>query len=150
MHHRLERVLPYQPDQLFKLVGEVEAYPRFIPWIVRLRTWNRRHGGEGVTLFDAEAEVRFSIVHERFATRVRLDAPRQTIDVDLIAGPFRRLKNKWVFRPHPDGCALVFEIDFEFKSRLLRTLLAANFHRATTKLVDCFEARAKELYGAQP
>ncbi len=149
MRHSLTRILPYTPAQLFALVGDVERYPQFVPWVTRLRTWNRRSDGEGITLVDAEAEVGFSIVHERFSTRVRLDEPALAIDVDLISGPFRRLQNRWRFAPHPRGCELTFEIDFDFKSRLLQALLAANFHHAVERLVGCFEARAKHLYGAR-
>jgi coenzyme Q-binding protein COQ10 len=147
LRHSLTRILPYTPSQLFLLVGDVDRYPEFVPWVTRLRSWNRRPSGEGVTLLDAEADVGFAIVRERFATRVRLDEPALTIDVDLISGPFRRLKNRWRFAAHPEGCELTFEIDFEFKSRLLQALLAANFHRAVERLVGCFEDRAKALYG---
>ncbi|MFI4933712.1 MAG: type II toxin-antitoxin system RatA family toxin [Caulobacterales bacterium] len=148
MRHSLTRILPYRPDQLFALVGDVERYPDFVPWVMRLRTWNRRADGEGVVLLDAEAEVGFSIIHERFSTRVRLDEPALAIDVDLISGPFRRLKNRWRFVGRGGGSELTFEIDFEFKTRLLDALLAANFQRAVGRLVGCFEARAKTLYGS--
>jgi coenzyme Q-binding protein COQ10 len=40
-----------------------------------------------------------------------------------------------------------FEIDFAFKSRILEALLTANFAHAVEKLMGCFEARAKTLYG---
>jgi coenzyme Q-binding protein COQ10 len=149
LRHSLTRILPYEPRQLFDLVGDVERYPEFVPWIMRLRTWNRQEDGQGITRLDAEAEVGFAIVHERFATQVRLDAPALTIDVDLISGPFRRLKNRWRFKAHPQGTELSFEIDFEFKSRLLERLLAANFERAVTLLVGCFETRAARLYAAR-
>jgi coenzyme Q-binding protein COQ10 len=148
LRHSLTRILPYRPDQLFDLVGDVERYPDFIPWVTRLTTSNRRGEGLGIELLDAAAEVGFSIVHERFSTRVRLDEPTLAIDVDLISGPFRRLSNRWRFPAHPKGVELRFEIDFEFKSRLLERLLAANFHRAVNRLVGCFEDRAKVLYGS--
>jgi len=147
LRHSLTRILPYEPGQLFDLVGDVERYPQFVPWVLKLRAWNRRPDGEGVTLLDAEAEVGFAIVHERFSTRVRLDQPALAIDVDLLSGPFRRLQNRWRFCGHPQGAELSFEIDFDFRSRLLQALLAANFHHAVERLVGCFEARAKALYG---
>ncbi len=147
MRHSLTRILPYTPTQLFELVGDVDRYPQFVPWITRLRSWNRREAGEGVTTLDAEADVGFSIVHERFATRVRLDEGARQIDVELISGPFRRLTNRWTFKPHPAGAELTFEIDFEFRSRLLQALLSANFNRAVARLVSCFEDRARVLYG---
>jgi len=145
----LTRNLPYEPRQLFDLVGDVERYPEFVPWVLRLRTWNPRAEGEGVSLVDAEAEVGFSFIHERFATRVRRDTPALAIDVDLISGPFRRLQNRWRFEPRPGGALLRFAIDFEFKTRLLDVLLAANLHHAVDRLVACFEARARALYGTR-
>ncbi len=147
MRHGLTRVLPYTPEQLFELVGDVERYPQFVRWITDLRTCNRRQGGEGITLFDAEAKVKFSIVRERFSTTVRLDRTALAIEVGLLSGPFRRLRNHWRFKPHPGGAELIFEIDFEFGSPLLERLLAANLERAAAKLVVCFERRARVLYG---
>jgi coenzyme Q-binding protein COQ10 len=150
LRHSLTRILPYTPRQLFDLVGDVERYPQFVPWVTRLRTWNRRPDGEGITRLDAEAQVGFSVIHESFATRVRLDEPSLAIDVELISGPFRQLSNRWRFKAHPKGAELTFEIDFEFKSRLLQGLLAANFHRAVNRLVGCFEERARVLYATRP
>ncbi len=147
MRHVLVRHLPYRPDQLFALVGDVERYPQFVPWVTGLRTWNRRTREDGAVTLDAEAQVKFSIVRERFATRVRLDDRARTIEVSLISGPFRRLENRWSFKPQPEGVELTFEIDFEFGSRFLQGLLAANFEKAVTRLVACFEDRAEDLYG---
>jgi coenzyme Q-binding protein COQ10 len=147
MHrHRVVRHLPYTPEQLFELVGGVDRYPEFVPWITTMRVRNAREAGEGITLVDAEAGVGFSFLKERFATRVRRDRGRLEIRVDLLHGPFKRLENVWSFEAQPTGCKVVFEIDFEFKSRLLEALLAANFNRAVEKLIGCFEARAAHLY----
>jgi coenzyme Q-binding protein COQ10 len=132
---------------MFDLVGDVEKYPEFVPWVIRLQTWNRRESEPDVVSLDAEAEVGFAIVRERFSTRVRLDRPALAIEVALLRGPFRRLENRWRFAPHPAGAELTFEIDFEFGSRLLQALLAAYFAHAVARLVGCFEDRAKALYG---
>ncbi|HEV2365354.1 MAG TPA: type II toxin-antitoxin system RatA family toxin [Caulobacteraceae bacterium] len=146
MRQQLRRVLPYAPAQLFALVGDVERYPEFVPWVSRLTVANRRRC-DGAELLDAEAEVGFAIVRERFATRVRLDREALTIEADLLSGPFRRLQNRWRFSPHPIGVELDFSIDFEFRSRLLKALLAANMGRAVARLILCFEKRAASLYG---
>lgn len=148
MRHHVSRLLPYAPDQLFQLVGDVAAYPDFVPWITTMRTWNARRLSDGVDAVDAEAGVGFSLLKEKFATRVRRDAHNRLIDVSLISGPFRKLENRWRFLDAGHGCARIeFEIDFVFKSRLLETLLRANFSQAVDKLINCFEARAKTLYG---
>lgn len=140
-------MLPYTPDQLFALVGDVDRYPEFVPWINSMRTWNARDLGEGASSLDAEAGVGFSFLKERFATRVRRDADQRQIDVSLLSGPFRKLTNTWRFLDDEGGTRIEFDIDFQFKSRLLEGLLAANFHHAVEKLMGCFEHRARALYG---
>ncbi len=147
LRHALTRSLPYSPRQLFDLVADVERYPAFVPWVTDMRTWGRRQCEPGVSTFDAEAKVRFAIIRERFCTRVRLDEAAMTIDADLISGPFRRLENRWRFKAAGEGTDLAFGIDFEFGSRLLESLLAANFERAVARLIGCFERRARALYG---
>ena len=147
MRHAVTRVLPYAPGQLFSLVGDVEAYPDFVPWITSMRVWNRRDDGAGVTGMDADAGVGFSFLRERFSTRVRRSEPAQEITVTLIHGPFKHLLNRWRFIEDPGGTRVEFYIDFEFKSKLLATLLTANFAHAVERLMGCFEDRARILYG---
>ena len=148
MRHHVSKLLPYSPDQLFHLVGDVAAYPEFVPWINAMRTWNPRRLGEGVDAVDAEAGVGFAFLKERFATRVRRDAVNRQIDVTLLSGPFRKLENRWRFIDAGAHFTRVeFDIDFEFKSRLLSALLTANFAHAVDRLMGCFEARARSLYG---
>lgn len=151
MRHHVSKILPYTPDQLFSLVGDVNAYPDFVPWITSMRTWNARRLGEGVEAVDAEAGVGFSFLRERFSTRVRRDQAGRRIDVDLLSGPFKRLANRWQFYEDEGGTRVEFDIDFQFKSRLLEALLAANFSHAVDRLMECFEGRAQALYGtAEP
>jgi coenzyme Q-binding protein COQ10 len=147
LRHSLVRKLPYTPDQLFQLVGDVETYPQFVPWITSMRVWNKQDEGGGVTTLDAEAGVGFAFLTERFSTRVRRDAGAREITVSLLRGPFRHLMNQWRFKAEGSGTAVEFEIDFQFKSRLLEALLAANMGHAMERLIGCFDARAKALYG---
>jgi coenzyme Q-binding protein COQ10 len=146
LHHHVTRLLPYTPDQLFRLIGDVDRYPEFVPWITSMRTWNARDLEDGVNQLDAEAGVGFSFLKERFSTRVRRDGANHQIDVGLLSGPFRKLTNRWRFIAEGDGTRVEFDIDFQFKSRLLEGLLSANFHHAVERLMTCFEDRAKALY----
>jgi len=149
--HTVTRVLPYAPEQLFDLVGDVEAYPKFVPWITGMRTWNGREDG-AVSTVDAEAQVGFSFLREKFATRVRRDREALSIDVSLLYGPFKRLINDWRFVPENENggeaTRIEFVIDFAFKAALLDAMLAANIDRAANKLIACFEDRARQIYGA--
>jgi coenzyme Q-binding protein COQ10 len=147
LRHRVSRQSPYAPDALFGLVGGVSRYPEFVPWVRSLRTWNARTDADGADWLDAEVQVAFGPVRERFATRVRRDPALRRIDVDLISGPFRRLRNRWDFVPSDGGTRIDFDIDFEFQSRLLEGLLSGNFDRAAGRLLTCFEDRARALFG---
>jgi coenzyme Q-binding protein COQ10 len=144
LKHHVSKLLPYTPEQLFALVGDVMAYPEFVPWITTMRIWNARVLAEGVETVDAEAGVGFSFLKERFSTRVRRDAGARQIDVTLLSG----LANRWQFFEAEGGATRVeFDIDFLFKSRLLEALLSANFAHAVDRLMTCFEDRARALYG---
>ena len=145
--HRVTKILPYAPDQLAALVADIRAYPEFVPWVTAMRTWSPREEAPGVSLIDAEAAVGFSFLKERFSTWVRHDRNRHVVEVGLIRGPFKHLENRWEFFPDPAGTRVEFFIDFAFKSRMLDMMLHANFDRAVDKLIQCFEGRAKALYG---
>jgi coenzyme Q-binding protein COQ10 len=145
--HRVTRILPYTPAQLAELVADVEAYPRFVKWVNAMRVWNRREEAPGVRLMDAEAAVGFSFLKERFSTWVRHDTNTPSVEVGLLRGPFRHLKNRWDFRAVPEGTRLEFVIDFAFRSPLLNAALQANFDRAVSLLIASFETEAKRRYG---
>tara|TARA_R110000787_G_scaffold162700_1_gene276097 strand:- start:40 stop:501 length:462 start_codon:yes stop_codon:yes gene_type:complete len=146
--HHVTRVLPYAPEQLAGLVADVEAYPRFVKWVTAMRVWNLRDEASGVSVMDAEAQVGFSFLKERFSTWVRHDRNAPMVEVGLIRGPFRHLKNRWSFHPDPAGTRLEFMIDFAFKSPILNAMLEANFDRAVSALIGSFEAEAKRRHGA--
>ena len=147
MRHSLTRDLPYAPGDLFDLVADVEAYPQFVRWVSELTVSDRRDEADGVTVLDARAAVRFSIISERFASRVRLDRPGLSIDVSLLSGPFRTLENHWRFYPRGRRTEIRFDIDVEFRSRVLTAFLAANVGYAASRLVRGCEERAAQLYG---
>ncbi len=140
-------MLPYSPEQLFALVGDVALYPEFVPWITSMAVANQHDAAPGVTELDAEAGVSFAVFSGQFSTRVRRDANTREITVSLLNGPFRRLENRWRFEPHASGALVHFYIDFEFASKLLDGLLAANMDHAVRRLIACFEGRARALYG---
>jgi len=146
--HRLTRASPHTAEQMFTLVGDVERYPEFVPWVTALRAWNPTLSDDGSNTVDAEASVGFAVFRETFSTRVRRDPTKQVVSVNLISGPFRHLVNEWRFTPTDGGCEIAFFIEFEFRSRFLEALLDANFDRAVRRLIDCFESRADQLYGA--
>jgi coenzyme Q-binding protein COQ10 len=140
--HTEKRIVPYTPEQMFDLVAGVERYPEFLPWCLAARVRSR----DGNVLV-ADLVIGFKMVRERYTSRVVLDRPRQ-IDVEYLEGPLKHLNNHWVFTPHESGGTTVdFSVDFEFRSRLLQSLIGVLFHEALRRLVAAFEERARRLYG---
>ncbi|MFT4077259.1 MAG: SRPBCC family protein [Asticcacaulis sp.] len=146
---RLERDLPYAPAQLWEMVGDVERYPEFIPWIKSLRAYNRDLTDEDIARFDADVAVGFKLLTERFSTRVTRARAALLVDFDLIRGPFRKLQGRWTFTPSAAGTKVAFDMDIDIKNPLLDAVFKANFNLAVSKLLAIFESRARQLYGAK-
>lgn len=140
--HAERKVLPYTPDQLFRLVADIERYPEFLPWAVAARIRKR----ENNTIW-ADLMIGFRMFREKFTSKVTLHEPGR-IDVEYAEGPFKHLHNHWKFDPHPDGCLVDFYVDFEFRSKVLQTLIGALFGEAVHRMVAAFEGRAHQLYGS--
>lgn len=140
--HAERRILPHTPEQLYALVADVERYPEFLPWAVACRIRRRQDN-----VIWADLVIGFKMIRERFTSKVTLSPEDRRVDVEYVDGPFHYLNNHWVFEPHADGCAVDFFVDFEFKNKVLQTIIGALFNEAVKRMVAAFENRAKQLYG---
>lgn len=143
--HAEKRVLPYTPDQMFELVAGVERYPEFLPWCQATRI--RTRGDDHVV---ADMVIGYKAFRERFTSRARFDRVAGRIDVAYQEGPFKYLNNHWIFMPVEGGksCEVDFFVDFEFRSRLLQSVIQSVFNEAVKRMVNAFETRAAALYDA--
>ncbi len=145
--HAEKRAMPYTPEQLFELVERVERYPEFLPWCIAARLKGRE---DNVAIWDLV--IGFKMIRERFTSRVTLQPPapdlHPRIDVVYADGPFRYLNNHWIFERQPDGTTVIdFYVDFEFRSKLLQSIMGLLFNEAVKRMVAAFETRARQLYG---
>jgi len=146
--HRESLRLPYRPDELFDLVSDVRAYPKFIPLISALRVI-REDINDGVGELDAEARVQFRFVRESFTTRVTLDRPGRVIKVMYLSGPFHELANEWQFAELADGATEIsFWIRYRFRNPVLNALMDASRSRAIRYLIERFREEAARRYTA--
>lgn len=146
--HRETRILPYTPEQVFNLVADVEKYPQFLPWCTACRI-NRR---ESDTVFVADLAIGFKMVREKFTSRVTTERPQQ-VKVQYIDGPFRHLVNTWTFHPATTSngapaTRVEFFLEFEFRSKLLQSIIGVLFEEAVRRMVAAFETRAAQLYAS--
>jgi len=95
----------------------------------------------------ADLVISFKVFRETFGSRVLLWPEQMKIDTSYIDGPFKYLESTWRFADADQGCEVSFEVDFEFKNRLLQGAAGMFFNQAMQQVVHAFERRAAELYG---
>ncbi|MGQ0657191.1 MAG: type II toxin-antitoxin system RatA family toxin [Chromatiales bacterium] len=143
---RIERsaLVPYPPSAMFALVADVESYPAFLPWCADARVLSRQ-GGE----ITARLTLARSGIRQAFVTR-NTHREFERIDMQLVEGPFKRLKGCWNFEPvGSHGCIVALHLDFEFASKLVALTFGKAFQPVAGTLMEAFCARARELYGSQ-
>lgn len=142
-----ERILPYAPADLCRLVGDVRAYPEFIPWLQSLRVVKEEKRDEGGWEGVATAIVGWKAITERFSTSVRCEPSKGEVDVALVSGPFHALDNRWRFEPHEKGAKVRFWISYQFKNPLLNAVVSANKDKVAARVMGAFEREAKKRLG---
>ena len=145
-----ERILPYAPADLCRLVGDVRAYPEFIPWLQRLRVIREEKRDEGGWEGVAEAIVGWKAITEKFSTTVRCEPAKGEVDVALVSGPFHALDNRWRFEAHEKGARVRFWISYQFKNPVLNAVVAANKDKITGRIMAAFEREARRRLAHHP
>lgn len=141
---RIQRtaIVSHTPEQMFDLVNDIEAYPRFLPWCRSARVL-----GQGDDWIRARVEMAKGALHRSFTTRNTLE-PHRRIRIALEDGPFRKLEGDWHFEPTAQGgCRVALDLEFEFAGRMLSAVAGPIFSQIASTLVDSFHRRADELYG---
>ncbi len=136
----------YSPEEMYALVVDVAAYPKFLPWCDHAKVVAL--DGEGMT---AEVGIAFGGVRQTFTTR-NLHSPGRAVAMQLIDGPFSRLDGQWRFIPLGDGaqraCRVELVLHYGFDNAALGKLVGPVFDRIAGNLVDAFVKRAEQVYGA--
>lgn len=142
-----ERVLPYDPADLCRLVGDVRIYPEFVPFLKTMRILKEEKrdagGWEGI----AEAEVGWQAIKVSFATHVRCEPAKGEVEVGLVKGPLHALANRWRFKPHEAGAHVSYWIAYEFKNPVLQAAISANKDKLASRIMGAFEREAKRRLG---
>jgi|SRR5688572_7811590 ribosome-associated toxin RatA of RatAB toxin-antitoxin module len=135
-------IVAHSAEQLYDLVQDIEAYPRFLPWCREARVLERGPGGTRASL-----TVGLRALRQSFTTH-NVGQPGRAIDMRLVEGPFRSFTAAWRFRPlSQQACNIEFSLQYEFSSRALGKLLEPLFDNIADTMVDAFMRRADEVHG---
>ncbi len=143
------RDVAHSASNMYKLVADVEQYPKFVPLCQKLVVRGRKALDDGCEMMVTDMTVAYKMFRETFSSKVTMDPNRAEILVEYLDGPFKQLENRWTFHDSGNGrCQVRFFISYEFKSRALASLMGVMFDRAFRKFAEAFERRADEVYGS--
>jgi len=141
--HFETRIVPYSAKQLFDMVLDIEEYPEFLPWCMGARINKVLKNN-----LEADVIIGYRFFREEFSSRVFFKESKK-IEVEYLKGPMRHLQNKWEFKDLREGqCQVDFYVEFSMKSKFFEAIIEQFFQIALVKMIDSFEKRAFEIYGA--
>jgi ribosome-associated toxin RatA of RatAB toxin-antitoxin module len=151
-HVKKSVLIWYSPREMYDLVVDVLAYPKFLPWCQRSEVLAQ--DAEGLT---ARLHLAYAGVRHAFTTRDTL-VPERSVTMALVDGPFSHLEGAWQFLPigapaaatpqaGPQACRVEFDLAYAFSSRPLETVVSPVFDKIANTFVDAFVVRAEQVYG---
>ncbi|MEO5376707.1 MAG: type II toxin-antitoxin system RatA family toxin [Magnetococcus sp. DMHC-6] len=137
---RVSETLPFTSKQIYDIVVDVDSYPKFLPWCVNARTYDREEHQ-----FMAEMTVAFQGIREVFTTLDQV-VPEKKVIINLRSGPFQYLASTWNFTPENNQTRVDFFIDFRFQSRLKEMIVGPVFSIISKQMLQAFCKRAQSIY----
>ena len=131
----------YSAEQMYDLVRDIESYAEFLPGC-RSGRIDRRNGDE----LDATLELARAGLSYSFSTRNKM-TPGQSIEMQLLKGPFSQLSGVWTFQSLGEGSKVSLELEFVMSNRLTEATLGGLIGQLLGAMVDAFSNRAKQIYG---
>jgi ribosome-associated toxin RatA of RatAB toxin-antitoxin module len=127
---------------MFDLVNDIESYPKFLHWCRGGRIDVR----QGNTI-EATLDIGVLGFQQSFRTRNTLARP-ELIQIQLVSGPFRRLRGEWRFAPGAgSGTDISLSLAFEVTSSPFGVVFARVFEELAGSQMSAFIDRAGKLYG---
>lgn len=126
---------------MYRLVLDIESYPGFLPWC-QAASVAEQDDSQQLASLTMDQRMRGT----RFTTRNLLEQD-QSISMQLVDGPFKRLSGVWRFKAiDDDACRVELEMNFEFKSRIFAALMGPAFSKICDTMVAAFVKRADQIY----
>lgn len=135
----------YSPEEMFRLVTDVDRYPEFLPWCDHAVVKSVMDDG-----MVAEIGIGLAGFKQAFTTR-NTHVEGRSVQMQLVDGPFSKLSGGWTFSPVGDGtqraCKVELNLQYGFSSSTLSAVVGPVFDKIAGSLVDAFIQRAEQVYG---
>ena len=134
--------VPYTAEQMYDLVNDINAYPKFIPLCISSEVHEELDQQLRATIKIAKGKIGFG-----FTTLNTMEKGR-SITMNLENGPFKTLNGVWRFNPSgTNECIISLDFDFDFSNKLLGVALGGLFKQLCDSMVESFRKQAAVRYG---
>ena len=132
-------------EQLIDLVLDIEKYPKFVPFCLDSKVYERKEKGD-LLLIIADLTIGKGPFKDTYKSDVKFNKNDDSIYVTNLDGPLKHLENKWYFREDNNITDVSFDVDFELKNHFLNIVMTKSFQFGLDKIADAFQKRAEELF----
>ena len=142
----VKRSIECKKEQLINLVLDVEKYPKFVPFCLDSKVYEKKEKGDLLFMI-ADLTIGKGPLKDTYKSDVRYNKKDDTIYVTNLDGPLKHLENKWHFKQENNFTEVSFDVDFELKNEFLNIIMAKSFQFALEKISEAFQKRAETLFG---
>ena len=135
-------LLPYSAEKMYDVVADVRSYPGFLKWCDSMQIISETPEEVVAQLIISYGKLDFS-----FTTRNKM-VKNETIQMNLVDGPFSRLNGVWtILKLDDDASKVSLEMEFAFDNPITQKLFGRVFQKIISAQLDAFQKRAQQLYG---
>ena len=141
----VKKLIECKKEQLVNLVLDIEKYPKFVPFCVNAKVYEKKEQGD-LLLIVADLTIGKGPFKDTYKSDVKYNKEEDTIFVTNLDGPLKYLKNTWHFKEKNNITEVSFEVDFELKNEFLNIIMTKSFQFALDKIAEAFQKRAEDLF----
>ena len=141
----VKKLIECKKEQLIDLVLDIEKYPKFVPFCVDAKVYEKKEKGN-LLLIVADLTIGKGPFKDTYKSDVKYNKKEDSIFVTNLDGPLKHLENTWHFKEENNITEVSFEVDFELKNEFLNIVLTKSFQFALDKIAEAFQKRAENLF----
>ena len=144
-YKKIVKTLPFQPQEIYDMVINVEQYPCFVPHCAEVNVHEA-----SISRIIAEMIIEYHTVIKNFRisyiSNVELYPENYTV---LITNAndrfFKKLESSWKIKPCIEGSEITYEIAFELQNPVLNLTLSSLILKNSEIMIVAFTKRAFNL-----
>ena len=141
----VKKLIECKKEQLIDLVLDIEKYPKFVPFCVDAKVYEKKEKGDFL-LIVADLTIGKGPFKDTYKSDVKYSKRKDSIFVTNLDGPLKHLENTWHFNEKNNITEVSFEVDFELKNEFLNIMMTKSFQFGLDKIADAFQKRAEDLF----